>query len=92
MFPLVFPFLFHGKYVHITWSSLLYHMMFQEVHTRKRKEIESKHHGTAKELTSEHQRFDWTEILYSLERKEAICSSLGSRSVLVVWQAGRLAG
>ena len=34
----------------------------------RRKKVESKHHGTVKELTSEHQRFDQTEILYSLRK------------------------
>ena len=36
-FPLVFRFLFHGKYTS-HGASLLYHMMFQEVHTSRRKE------------------------------------------------------
>ena len=62
-FPLVFCFLFHSKY-RSHGASLLYHMMFQEVHTCRRKEVESKHHGTVEELTSEHQRFDRTEILF----------------------------
>ena len=42
-------------------AGLLYHMTFQEVHTRRRKKIESKHHGAAEESTSEQQRFDRTE-------------------------------
>ena len=37
---------------------MLYHVTFQEVHTHRRKEVESKHHGTVKELTSKHQRFN----------------------------------
>ena len=44
-------------------ASLLYHITFQEVHIHRRKDVESKHHGAVKELTSEHQRFDQTEIL-----------------------------
>ena len=44
-------------------ASLLYHVMFQEVHTRTRKEVESKHHGTVKELTSEHHRLKATFIV-----------------------------
>ena len=56
-FPLVFHFLFNGKYIS-HGASLLYHVMFQEVHTHRRKEVESKHHGAMKELTSEQQRFD----------------------------------
>ena len=39
-------------------------MTFQEVHTRRRKEVESKHHGVVKELTMEQQRFDQTEITF----------------------------
>ena len=59
-------------------------MTFQEVHTRRRKEVENKHHGAVQELTSEQQWFDWTEIRFSLRKN-------GGRSVLVVRQAGRLA-
>ena len=60
--------------------------MSQEVHTCRRKEVENKHHGAVKELTSENQRFDWTEIILFSPRKNGgyIHSSLGSRSVLVV--------
>ena len=55
----------------------------EQVHTvanpYRRKEVESKYHGTVKELTSEHQRFNQTEILYSLRKNGGyICSSLGS--------------
>ena len=71
-------------------ASLLYLMTFQEVHIRRRKEVESKHHGAVKELTLEHQRFDQTEIFFPLRKNGGyIRSSLGSRSVLVVRQAGR---
>ena len=42
--------MFPTSKVHIT--SLLYHVTFQEVHTRRKKEVESKHHGIVKELTS----------------------------------------
>ena len=64
-------------------------MIFQEVHTRRRKKVESKHHGAAKESTSEQQRFDYTEITFSLRKNGGyIHSSLGGRSVLVVRQAG----
>ena len=67
--------------------SLVHHVMLQEVHTRRRKEVKSKHYGTVKELTSEHQRFDQTEILSSLRKNGGyIHSDLGSRSVLVVRQ------
>ena len=47
---------------------------------------ERKHHGAAKESTLEQQRFNQTEITFSLRKMEAIyiCSSLGGRSVLVV--------
>ena len=31
-------------------SGLLYHVPFQEVHTCRRKEVESKHHGAVQEL------------------------------------------
>ena len=90
-FPLVFCFLFHGKYTS-HGASLLYHMTFEEVYTRRRKEVESKHHGAVKELTSEHQRFDRTEILFYLRKNGGyIHNSLGGRSVLVVRQAGRSA-
>ena len=88
-FPLVFHFLFHGK-CRSHGAGLVYHMIFQEVHTHRRKEVESKHHGTVKELTSEHQRFDWTEYSIPWERMEAI--------FVVVWvvdlflRSGRLAG
>ena len=64
-FPLVFQFLFHGKY-RSHEAGLLYHEILQEFYTHRRKEVESKHHGAAKELTSEHQRFNQTEILFSL--------------------------
>ena len=71
-------------------ASLLYHVTFQEIHTRRRKEVESKHRGTVKELTLEHQRLDRTEILFSLRKNGGyIHSSLGGRSILVVRQAGR---
>ena len=64
--------------------------MFQEAHTRRRKEVESKHHGAAKESTLKQQRFDWTEIPFSLRKNGGyICSSLGGRSVLVIRQADR---
>ena len=63
-------------------------MTFQEVHTRRRKLVESKHHGAVQELTSEQQRFSWTEVMFSLRKNGGyICSSLGGKSVLVVWQA-----
>ena len=46
-----------------------------------------------KESTSEQQRFDRTEITYSLRKNGGyICSNLGGRSVLVVRQAGLQAG
>ena len=68
-------------------------MTLQEVDIHKRKEVESKRHGAAKESTSEQQRFDRTEITFSLRKNGGyIRSSLGSRSVLVVWKAGWLAG
>ena len=57
-FPLVFHFLFHSKY-RLHGAGLVYHLTFQEVHTRRRKQGESKHHGAVKELTSKHKRFDW---------------------------------
>ena len=86
---LVYCFLFHDKYTS-HGASLLYHVMFQEVHTRRRKEVESKHHGAVKELTLEHQRFDRTKILFSVRKNGGyIHCSLDGRSVLVVRQAGR---
>ena len=64
-------------------------MTFQEVHTRRRKEVESKLHGAVQELTSEQQRFDRTEIMFSLKTNGGyIRSGLCSRSVLVVRQTG----
>ena len=69
----------YGKY-RSHGASLFYHVMFQEVHTRRRKEVESKHHGAVKELTWEHQRFDRTEILFSLRKNGGYTrSSLGGR-------------
>ena len=83
--PLLFHLLFHGKYR--SHGTSLVHIS-RDLPCR-RKEVESKHHGAVKELTSEHQRFDWTEILYSLRKNGGyIRSSLGGRSVLVVRQAG----
>ena len=65
-------------------------MTFQEGCTRRRKEVESKHHSAVKELTLEHQRFDRIEILFFLRKNGGyIHSSLGGRSVFVVTQAGR---
>ena len=66
-------------------AGLVYHVTFQEVQKG------SKQHGAVKELTSEHQRFNWTEILYSLRKNGGyIRSSLGGRFVLVVRQTGWL--
>ena len=68
-------------------------MTFQEVHTCRRKEVKSKHHGAVKELTSEQQRFDRTEITFSLRKNGGYMrSSLGGRSILVVRLSGWLAG
>ena len=60
MFPagVSLPAMFHGKYSGAGSHCDPY----------RRKEVESKHHGTVKELTSEHQRFNQTEILYSLRK------------------------
>ena len=49
--------------------------------------------AAVQELTSEQQRLDQTEIIFSLRKNGGyIHSSLGDRSVLVVRQAGKLAG
>ena len=66
-------------------------MTFQEVHTHRRKTVESKRYGAATESTSEQQRFDQTEITFYLRKNGGnIHSSLGGRSVLVVRQTGSL--
>ena len=71
-------------------AGLLYHVRFQEVYTCRRKEVESKHHGAAKESTLEQQEFDRTKITFFLRKNGGyICSSLGGRFVLVVRQAGK---
>ena len=49
--------------------------------------------AAVQELTSEQQRFDQTEIIFSLRKNGGyVHSSLGGRFILVVRQAGRLAG
>ena len=64
--------------------------------TRTRKEDESrqtKHHGAVKESRSELERFERTEIIFSVRKNGgSIRGGLGGRSVLVVRQAGRQAG
>ena len=45
-------------------SGMLYHVTFQEVHTHRRKEVESKHHGAVKELTSDTKGSIRTEIFF----------------------------
>ena len=63
---------------------MLYHVIFQEVDTRRRKEVDSKHLEATKESISEQQKFDRTEITFTLRKNEGyICSSLGGRAVLV---------
>ena len=61
--------------------------------TRTRKEDESrqtKHHGAVKESRSELERFERTEIIFSVRKNGgSIRGGLGGRSVLVVRQAGR---
>ena len=77
------------RYYRSCGAGLLYHVKFQEIHTRRRKEFENKHHGTVQELTSEQQRFSRTEITFLLKMNGGyIRSGLGSRSVLVVRLAG----
>ena len=45
-FQLVFHFLFHDNYTnYMKQVAMLYHLTFQEVHTHRRKEVESNHHG-----------------------------------------------
>ena len=60
-------------------------MAFQEVNTSRRKQFESKHHGTARESTLEQQRFNQTEITFSLRKNEVCSCDQAGR------QAGRLA-
>ena len=63
------------------------HVTFQEFHIRRRQETESKHHRAEKECTLEQQRFDQTEITFSIRKNGGyIRSGLGGRSVLVVRQ------
>ena len=67
-------------------------MTFQEVYTRRRTEVESKHHSAVKELTPEQQRFNQTQLLFSLIKNGGyVHSNLGTRSVLVIRLADWLA-
>ena len=52
------------RYYRSCGAGLSYHVKF-EVHTHRRKEVESKHHSA---VTSEQQRFDRTEIMFSLRK------------------------
>ena len=65
--------------IQITWSKSVISRDIPkvEVHTRTRKEVESKHHGIVKELTSEHQRFNRTEILSSLRKNGGYTCDIG---------------
>ena len=77
-------------------------MPFQEVDTRRRKEVESKHHSALKECTSEHMHFKVRLdcMKSSFPEKECMhggysyihmhAQFIGGRSVLVVRQAGWL--
>ena len=71
------------QYYRSCGAGLLYHVTFQEVHTHRRKEVESKHYGAVQELTSEQQRFDWTEIIFSLRKKGGYIRAVG----LFLWWA-----
>ena len=64
----------------------------QHVQERKMKVDRTKRHGAAKESRSELERFEPTEIIFSVRKNGgSIRGGLGGRSVLVVRQAGRQA-